>query len=239
MLLELHLIIMPRTTKRMRRSPTRSRSRSRSRTPSVTRNVVRYRKPLALKRHTFCERSTIETTLTVANEASAVGMIKEFSLNEIAQSGSYISLFEEYQINKVVVNFRYKSTGQYAYETGSAVNMNEINPVLYFKVDHNDENLETLSDLKKSTKTREFQFTNAKPNFDITLKPACLIDVNNIHGALGIAHRPKWKVWLPMDESSVSHYGLKAYCVANSSGAHIPGAVIVTYKIYFSAKNNE
>ena len=203
------------------------------------RRMMKRKTPLALKPHTFVERSTIATTLTVANEASAVGMIKEFSLNEIGQNGCYVDLFEEYRINKVVATFRYKSTGQYAYETGAAVNMNEINPVLYFKVDHNDENLETLTQLKESSRTRTFQFTNDKPNIDIVLKPACLIDVNNIHGALGVAHRPRWKVWLPTEEGSVSHFGLKAYCVAASSAAHIPGQVEVTYKIYFQCKNND
>ena len=221
--------------------PAKRKRTSSRKVTSRRRRTVRRRnkKPLALKTHTFCERSTITTNLQIGPEASAVGMIKEFSLNEIAQSGSYVDLFEEYQINKVVVNFRYKSTGQYGYETGAALNMNEINPVLYFKVDHNDEVLEPLATLKQSTKCREFQFTNAKPNFDIVLKPACLMDVSNIHGALGIAHRPKWKQWLPMEEGSVSHFGLKAYCVAAASGAHVPGSLEVTYKIYFSAKNNE
>lgn len=219
-----------RTTVAAKRKATR-----RGRRPRIRRSRI----PLALKPHTFCERSTITTMLTIGSEASAVGMIKEFSFNEIAQNGSYVDLFEEYQINKVVVNFRYKSTGQYAYETGAAINMNEINPVLYFKVDHNDENLESLSELKQSSKCREHQFTNDKPNFDITLKPAYLMDVSNIHGALGIAHRPKWKGWLPMDEGAISHFGLKAYAVAATSGAHIPGSIEVTYKLYFSCKNNE
>jgi len=212
----------------------------RRRTTRVPRKAKYTRKkPLALKTHTFSERSTITTNLAINSEAAAVGMIKEFSLNEISQSGSYIALFEEYQLNKVIVNFRYKSIGQYGYETGAALNMNEVNPVLYFKVDHNDDTLESLADLKKSTKTREYQFTNSKPNFSVAFKLACLMDVSNIHGALGIAHRPKWKQWLPTDESAVSHFGLKAYCVAATSAAHVPGSLEVTYKLYFSLKNNE
>lgn len=221
--------------------PKRGRPRKARRTTGTQtkKRMMRRKTPLALQPHSFVERSSITSMLTINNEASAVGLSKEFSLNEIAQSGQYIELFEEYQINKVVVNFRYKSIGQYAYETGSAVNMNEINPVLYFKIDHNDENLETLASLKESSRTREFQFTNSKPNFTVTMKPAALVDVNNVHGALGIAHRPKWKMWLPTEESSVSHFGLKAYCVANASGAHIPGQIEVTYKIYFRCKNND
>lgn len=230
-----------RTMKRTRskRSKNPSPYERAFRGPTIRTRRRTYKKPLALKTYNFVERSSISSALVIKSEASAVGMIKEFSLNEIAQNGNYIALFEEYKIDKVVASFRYKSTGQYAYETGSAININEINPVLYFKVDHNDENLETLAELKKSAKCREFQFTNSKPNFDVVLKPACLIDVNNIHGALGIAHRPKWGVWLPTDENAVSHFGLKAYCVASSSGAHIPGSLEVTYKIYFSMKNND
>jgi len=221
--------------------PKRGRPRKARRTVATQTKFKKLRRktPLALKPHTFVERSGATDLLTVGTEAAAVGMLKEFSLNEIPQNGNYVELFEEYQINKVVASFRYKSVGQYAYETGAALNMNEINPVLYFKVDHNDENLETLSEMKQSSKCREFQFTNNKPNFDVVLKPACLVDVNNIHGALGIAHRPKWKCWLPTEEGSVSHFGLKAYCVANASGAHVPGQIEVTYKIYFTCKNND
>lgn len=230
---------MPYTKKQVAAARTIQRAARKQFSNRPKRRMMKRKTPLALKPHTFVERSSITTTLTVANEASAAGMIKEFSLNEIPQNGCYVDLFEEYRINKVVASFRYKSTGQYAYETGSAVNMNEINPVLYFKVDHNDENLETLPQLKESSRTRSFQFTNSKPNIDIVLKPACLIDVNNIHGALGVAHRPRWKVWLPTEEGSVSHFGLKAYCVAASSAAHIPGQVEVSYKIYFQCKNND
>jgi len=216
------------------------RPRRKQKASRGTQTKMRMKKqPLALKMHNFVERSTITTNLQIGPEASATGMIKEFSLNEIAQNGNYIALFEEYKIDKVVASFRYKSVGQYGYETGAALNMNEINPVLYFKVDHNDENLETLAELKQSAKCREFQFTNNKPNFDVVLKPACLIDVNNIHGALGIAHRPRWGLWLPTDENAISFYGLKAYCVASASGAHVPGSLEVTYKIYFSMKNND
>lgn len=200
---------------------------------------LRYRskqKSLALATHNFCERSTIEDNLVIN---STTPLLKEWSLNEIAQSGDYISLFDEYKVNKVVVTFRYKGNSSTAL-ANSTLQVNEINPVLYFQVDHNDGITKTLDELKKSSKTREHQFTNDKPNFDIVVKPAVLVNVNNIEGAIGTHYRPKWGVWLPSEEGAIGHYGLKAYCVAGSGGgSSSPGSIKVTYKIYFSTKCNE
>lgn len=200
---------------------------------------VRYRgkqKPLALATHNFCERSTIEDNMVIG---SSTPLLKEWSLNEIAQSGEYINLFDEYKINKVVVTFRYKGASSIAIaQSGNAVN--EMNPVLYFQVDHNDGITKTLDELKKSSKTKEFQFTNDKPNFDVVVKPSVLVNVNNIEGAIGTHYRPKWGVWLPSEENSIGHYGLKAYARCGSGGGtSSPGSISVTYKIYFSTKCNE
>lgn len=225
--------------KSRRRSGTTKTRRPRGLPPrgkKTNRKMNTRKTPLALQAHNFVERSSITTMLDVKlAPATADGLIKEFSLNEIPQHGNYIDLFEEYKIDKVVATFRYKSTGVVATEPPYLAN--EINPVLYFKVDHNDENLESLSQLKESAKCREHQFTNSNPNFDVVLKPACLIDVNNIHGAIGVAHRPRWGVWLPTEENAISFFGLKAYVVGPSGSQN--GQVEVTYKIYFSMKNND
>lgn len=203
----------------------------------------RVRKPLALKTHNFVERTAAET-ITVDDEGSAVGLFRYFQLSQINQVSSYTNIFEYYKINKVVVEFRYKSIGTPAYTsingTGTTNNeiVNEVNPVLYFKVDHNDTNADSLPELKESMKTREHQFTNHRPNFTITLKPA--IQAEAYKTALASAYMPKWGQWLSVDDSSVPHYGLKAYAVAGTSGSSSNlGAIEVQTKIYFSCKCNE
>lgn len=118
--------------------------------------------------------------------------------------------------------------------------MNEINPVLYFKIDHNDADTDSLVTLKQSMNTKEHQFTNDKPNFSISLKPAVLIEDENIKGATGTNYRPKWGMWLDSVETAIEHYGLKAYCVAAVGGVEGgAGQLEVTYKTYFTMKNND
>lgn len=194
------------------------------------------RKPLALQTHNFVERSTVEDNLLCDG---SVGLFRHFQINEMAQSGEYINIFEEYKINKVVATFRYKANSTVAVGT-STNQVNEINPVLYFKVDHNsDSTAVSLENLKKSMQTKEHQFTNDKPEFSIAFKPAVLVEGSTIEGAIGTHYYPKWGQWLPVEEGAVGHFGLQAYCVAGSGGGTSqPGSLKVTYKIYFSMKSN-
>jgi hypothetical protein len=114
---------------------------------------------------------------------------------------------------------------------------NEINPVLYFKVDHNDINSDTLATMKESMRTKEHQFTNSRPNFTITLKPA--IQAEAYKTALTTAYRPRWGQWLSTSDDTVPHYGLKVYAVAGLANNANMGSIEVTTKIYFSCKCNE
>lgn len=199
-------------------------------------------KPLALKTHNFVER-TEPQELIVANESAAVGLFRNFSLSQCLQVANYTAIFEYYKINKVVVEFRYRGAETPAYTTingtGTQNNeiINEINPVLYFKVDHNDVTADSLSTLKKSMRTREKQISSNDPNFTITLKPA--IQAEAYKTAITTAYRPKWGQWLSTNDDTVPHYGLKVYAVAGAGNSPNMGKIEVQTKIYFSAKCNE
>jgi hypothetical protein len=197
--------------------------------------------------HNFVER-TQPYQLTVAQESSATGYFRQFTWAQCLQVGNYASIFEYYKINKVVVEFRYKGASTPAYTTVPATSSgtqpsyameikNEINPVLYFKVDHNDINSDSLADMKESMRTKEHQFTNDKPNFSIVLKPA--IQAEAYKTALTTAYRPKWGQWLSTSDDTVPHYGLKVYAVAGLGNNTNMGSIEVNTKIYFSCKCNE
>lgn len=234
---------MPRETRKRSRT-SRSRSRRSSTIRGSSRKRIAYvKKPLALKTHNFVER-TEPQLLRVASEGAAVGMFRDFTWNQCLQVGNYANIFEYYKINKVVVEFRYKGATKPAYTTingtGSTNNeiVNEVNPVLYFKVDHNDINADTLATMKNSLRTHEKQLTNDKPNFSITLKPA--IQAEAYKTAISTAYRPKWNQWLSTLDATVPHYGLKAYAVAGNAASSVNmGEIEVTTKIYFSCKCNE
>lgn len=211
------------------------------------RHFARRRKPLALKMHNFVERAT-PMVMRVENESTATGLFHYFTLSQCLQAASYKELFEYYKINKVVLEFRYKGASTPAYTSAPATSsgnqaaynqeiINEINPVLYFKVDHDDNTADSLNTLKESSRTREHQFTNAKPNFSITLKPAILAEAYKT--ALSSAYRPKWGQWLSTQDDTVPHYGIKAYAVAGLGNSPNMGKIEVTQKVYFSCKCNE
>ena len=240
-------VFLPRKSRGRSRSRSSSRSsRSRSRAPSRAR-IRRIRKPLALQSHSFVER-TAASVMVVANESTATGLFQPFTLDQCLQASSYKDLFEYYKIDKVIVEFRYKGAQTPAYVTVPASSSgtqasyameinNEINPILYFKVDHNDIAADSLNDMKESMKTREHQFTNDKPNFTISLKPA--VQTEAYKSAITTTYIPKWGQWLSTADGSVPHYGLKAYCVAGMSNNPNMGKIEVQYKIYFTCKNNE
>lgn len=203
---------------------------------------MRIAKPLALQPHNFVERCAAQE-LKVANESAAVGLFRNFSLSQCSQVAHYQALFEYYKINKVVVEFRYKGAETPAYTTidgtGTQNNeiINEINPVLYFKVDHNDVTADSLATMKESLRTREHQLTNSKPNFTITLKPA--IQAEAYKTSITTGYMPKWGQWLSTSDDVIPHYGLKVYAVAGAGNSPNMGKIEVQTKIYFSAKCNE
>jgi len=199
---------------------------------------------LALKTHQFVER--VEATPAIplnystlnldGNLITTVGI--SFSLDQIAQSASYSKLFEYYRIDKVICEFRYKTSGNYANSSLSGNPINEINPTLIFKVDHNDIDLDTVPVLMKSTKTKEKQLTNNQPNFSIQIKPAVLTELYKT--SLTSAYAPKWDLWLNMDDLGVPHYGLKININMPTPISGVDYGELRLYsKIYFSCKNNE
>lgn len=206
---------------------------------------INRKKPLALKTHTFVERTLSEDFMNVkAAPATTDGLHKSWALSELRQATHYRNIFEQYKINKVIVTFRYKGVGTAA--GASTTRPNEINPILYIKRDHNDDqlasggNLEDLNELKDSSKTIEVQLTNNRPNFTMTVKPAILMEDGVYSGSAGVQHVPVWNKYIDVREQNVNYYGLKAYAVGQgSSSSDSLGKIEVSYKVYFSCKNNE
>jgi len=198
----------------------------------------RRRTPLALKQHNFVERAVLDHALTIDTEAAASGHFYSASLSKMKQQAEYCTLFEFYRIDKVVATFRYKG-GESQIAAAGHVNgaWNEVNPLLYFKVDHNDITSDTLDTLKDSMKTKTHMFTNNNPEFSIQFKPA--IQSEMYRSSVTTAYTPKWGQWIPTADPTVPHYGLKAYVIAFKNAQWNPGTIEVSYKYYVSFKNNE
>lgn len=201
--------------------------------------IPRIKRPLALSVHNFVERHTIQDTIQIDTETSAIGLFKTFTLDQCNNVGNYKDLFEYYKINKVVVTFKYKGEGEAASwsTTAGQYPVNEHNPLLYFKVDHNDVTADPIIGMQQSMRTRTKVLTNNNSEFSITLKPA--VQSEAYKTALATTYIPKWNQWLSTNDGSVPHYGLKVYAIGYRGTTYNPGKIQVEYKTYFSCKNNE
>lgn len=207
---------------------------------------ARYKKSLALKQHNFVERVKDITLMLNSSTLDANGNLASthtntFQLSDIPQVAAYSTLFEYFRIDKVVVTYRYKVAGIPAGYIANPLNVNmsqEINPLLYFKVDHNDAVSQTVPVLLESSRTKEKQLTNSSPNFTITLKPA--VQTEAYKTLTSSTYIPKWNVWLSMDDVNVPHYGLKMNIQVPAPNPNYDyGSILIQKKIYFSVKNNE
>lgn len=214
---------------------------------TMKRKKMKIRKPLALKQHQFCERA-IGDSITIGNEAGAGAALyftKAFKFADIPQCLSYSNIFEQYRIDKVVVTFRYKGIAAPAQLSGGPAHINELNPLLYFKVDHNDLATNTLAYMKQSSRTKTHKFTNNSPEFSIQMKPASQkLLIRQLTPTVTSTNVPEWRQWIDADGpqgpgANVEHLGLKAYCVGYADMNFKPGTLDVEYKYYISMKCNE
>ena len=228
---------------------TKKRTKAAARIQRVYRKYRRGRtrirgKPLALKQHNFVERKvrqllTLNNTTLDSNGNLSSTNTWSFQMSDIPQIASYQSLFEYYRLNKVVVDIAYKNSGNVSAQSASlGAPINEINPTLYFKVDHNDVVGDNMNTLLESMKTHKKQLTNARPHFSLQLKPA--IQTEAYKSAIASTYIPKWGQWLSFADPTVPHYGLKLQVQTPTPSSSIDfGSLEVTMKYYFSTKNNE
>lgn len=202
----------------------------------------RYKKKLALKSHAFVER--VEDTITLnSNTLDANGNLgtcysKEFKLDDIAQVAQYKELFDDYVLNKVVMELRYDTF--YSGSTTADVPINPIYPQLLIKTDHNDAaTSETWTTMKESERSRLVQMRPSmnKPVSHV-IKPACQVELYKT--ALGSAYGPKWGQVIRTIDSAVPHYGVKIQVQTQpSNSAIVLGKITIMYKYYFTMKNPE
>ena len=188
--------------------PKRGKQNKRKKYNRVNKRRKRIQKPLALKPHNFVERfeENIRLDNTIVNSSGnlTTTSTKKFSFDMIAQHASYAELFDEYKINKVVATFRW-SPSTYVVVNSTASYSSNMSPLLFFKVDHNDDSADSLVELKKSMKTHYKMLKYDEP-FTIQLKPASqiLVDAN-----IGNTFTPKWDRWITTNVLDVNHLGLK------------------------------
>lgn len=224
--------------------PRKKAKANRRRAPSMfRRKKSKIRKPLALKPHNFVER--VEDVITLSSSTLnsdghlTTAYAKAFKLDDIAQVASYKDLFDDYVLNKVVMELRYDT--YYTGTTTADVPINPIYPQLLIKTDHNDASTGgvTWEVLKESEKSRLVQMRPSGKPISHVFKPACQIELYKT--ALGSAYGPKWNQQIRTIDSGVPHYGIKMQVKTNPplSGALNLGKICIMYKYYFTMRNAE
>lgn len=224
-------------------------SRRRTGTPSTgpyqqTRTARRYRsgkkKTLALAPHSFVERVQDTDVITVGSSGQAVGLFRSFNLLDVYNTAQYQQIFEYYKIVKVVATFRYmgEEVGPTVFNTdGVQQRLGELRPTIYFQIDHDDVNATPLADLKASARTKTVMLSASRPEFSISFKPAILNEL--YRGSISTEYTPVWNTYLSTERGSdIPHRGLKAYAIGNGNAMSGQGQIHVSYKIYFTCKNN-
>jgi len=224
----------------------RQRKGTKRSTGTQSRPMNRIRRPLALKMHNFVERLPDVVLALNASTLDTNGHLSSthtntFQISDVPQIAHYAGLFEYYKIDKMVIEFRYKCAGVPANYIANPLNIQqfqEVNPLLYFKVDHNDAVSQSVADLLLSARTKEKQLTNNQPSFTITMKPA--VQSEAYKSLTASTYIPKWNQWLSLDDTTVPHYGLKVNLQVPRPNANFDyGSLLIQKKMYFSVKNNE
>ena len=200
----------------------------------------RRRKKLALKPHSFVERVedriALNSSTLQANGSLLVNYKKTFQMTDIAQWANYKELFDDYILNKVVLEIRYNQ--QIATYTSTTPIVNEIKPLLLIKTDHNDASTGvSWDDLKASEKARLVQMDGGKVVSHV-IKPA--VQKEAYKTAVASAYCPSFNVQIRTIDDTVPHYGLKIQVQTQPGPAvYDLGNLSLMYKYYFTMKNAE
>lgn len=171
------------------------------------------------------KRIGIQVDLT----ASPTGAL-QFQLSDIPNVSELTTMFDQYMIYGVAVEFRLiyspDSTGNVA---------SSIYPNLYVRRDYDDNNTESSLQIMQSNKSkRVVLYPNRSRKFYI--KPSVLTAVSN--GLNTYINRPVWKQWLDCSDTSVPHLGLKFAC--DTMGAALPSNtrhLQIDYTYYVACKS--
>ena len=157
----------------------------------------------------------------------------------VPQQAYYSQLFESYKIDKIVLKVRYKCGGLYANTDITAGRpMQEVNPIIYVKADHDDITPDAVAVLLQSSRTKEKQLRNDMPYATFTIIPAIQSEVYK--STIASAYAPKWGTFLPAKSPAIPHYGMKMQVETPDVSTNADyGSLTLQAKMYFTMKNND
>lgn len=196
-----------------------------SKRPIYTRPHKQLRRQLIPKIYNF--KRTVDLGNINASSAADVLGVMFFKLNDMSGYTEFTSLFDQYKIYKVKVQW-------FPLQTQATVGAaSAVTPFILTAVDYDDKVAPASgSVLLEYANMRTHSFFK---NFAITLRPKPqLTAITQTGGATGVALAPN-NVWLDAASSSVEHYGFK-YCIPQVSANNIAGWRLIAH--YFVTLKN-
>lgn len=154
-----------------------------------------------------------------------------FALNTLPNFAEFTSLFDQYRIKKVQMNFVWRSSGMSQIETG--IHNLAGMPIMYSVIDNDDATVPTnIQEIQQYQNHRTTYFSSVKRVKRLSLAPRTL---NTIYrtGATSAYALGKRNQWLDMSATDIPHYGLKwAIDVPQSGGAAVEATFDIIYTIF-------
>lgn len=146
-----------------------------------------------------------------------------FKLSDLEQYGELTSLYNQYMITKVVLDFQWTITAV----SGDGPNASYA-PQLNYIRNYTDADPPSSSLFRQSGRVIRKRLTANNP-FRISLTPAC--SQNIYQSAVSTGYSPMWKNRINMSDWAVPHYGLKYQIICPTTDI---GFIQVTAKYYVS-----
>lgn len=177
---------------------------------------------------TFNRTSSTFSNFTFTINNTALVAIP-FLMGDVTNNSDFTDLFDQYQINYVVLHIDYVYTGtdKTNATAGSRVGL----PRIYYVLDYDDVTAPaTKSQLLEYQNCRSKIFTEDKPTLKIAFKPRPIVT-----GSSGtINYQMKKSPWIDINDTGMYYYGVKfAIEIPNDYSASHPEALFRVYTKYY------
>lgn len=198
----------------------------------IQRNVGIKRSALTQHIHHFKRRWSVATSdaarMTLTNNPNGfINASHWFQLNGLVNHTEFTTLYDQYRINKVVLELKWSGAIE-------DVNERDLNnpPMLYYVRDYDDATALSENEFRENCRTKTLVLKPSKI-YKLVIVPAQLHQVYSSVVSSGYAI--KWKQWTDVGNVSVPHYGFKFGVKYPANEAY--GTIEVSATYYFSCKN--
>lgn len=200
----------------------------------VAKKAYRRRNKTRPTGHLTVKKVVLDDRLTMMSGTTTYGS-DTFELADFPQYASYVALYEEYKIDKIIYSFKSLNNVNNGSLIAAGTYVNTLG-MIHTVVDHNDSVVPTS--IQNMMNDSSYRGTRTSRNHTRTFKPTFM---NSIGGTVAGQQKSGWLTCYNADGvtlSTVSHYGLKWAFQGGYNNTASPGVTaiiepIITYYVSF------